>query len=707
MSTASLQTAEVRVRERTMLDRVLATLPVVGLALCILIFYGVEAWLRKTPWVFTDELEWSQISRSIASTGHAARRGQPINFKTLYAYVIAPFWWIHSTATAYSAIKYMNVFVMTLAGVPTYLLARMLVTRRAALVVAVLSVSVPAMAYVTTLVPEVLAYPFYALCSWLIVRAFASGKRRDLFVAGGFSLLAFAVRAPQFATIPAAFLIAGGGLWITSPRGRALRSNWTRSDTLGAVVLLIGGLFLFNRVVLQHVTEWQLSTQYWKNRMVDLGLRAALSFVVGMGVLPVIGGFASLRLRERRGDPVYRAFAAYAGATILCVSLYTAVKAAYLSTIFATLWEERNLIYLAPLMLIGTALVFESKKLDWRIVGAASTFVLVLLLYKQFELQYPYFEAPGFGIATAANRHWHWDVPDLRLAGVITLAVSIGLLAARRWRAVAALTACLTLAWMLTSEIATTAGVNTFANEFRHNLPAQLNWVDIYSHGRPVTYLGQEIRDPNGVWLTEFWNRSVKHVDSLDGSAPGPGPTGSPIVETPSGRLSGYDKVPYILADGGVVLQATVVHSEQKGVLRLYRKPEGPWRLLYALQQVFADGWCPEWCTYTYFEPGQRGKLEITLSRLGYNGTAQPGQVRVSVGSVKIDESRQTPILKHVYLRRTTTIRNGTQQRLVIPVARTPVRVELRIHPTFRASISDPRSLGAQVGFEFIPAKKT
>ena len=51
----------------------------------------------KTPWVFTDELEWTQISRSIESTGHAARRGEPIFFKSLYAYLIAPFWWIHST----------------------------------------------------------------------------------------------------------------------------------------------------------------------------------------------------------------------------------------------------------------------------------------------------------------------------------------------------------------------------------------------------------------------------------------------------------------------------------------------------------------------------------------------------------------------------------------------------------------------------------
>ena len=64
----------------------------------MLSFYFVEAWSRKTPWVFTDELEWTQISRSIAATGHAARRGEPIYFKSIYAYAIAPFWWIHSDA---------------------------------------------------------------------------------------------------------------------------------------------------------------------------------------------------------------------------------------------------------------------------------------------------------------------------------------------------------------------------------------------------------------------------------------------------------------------------------------------------------------------------------------------------------------------------------------------------------------------------------
>jgi hypothetical protein len=179
VTTASVESGKAAVRERTLVDRLLAAFPVLALALGVLIFYAVEAWLRHTPWVFTDELEWTQISRSIASTGHAARRGEPINFKSLYPYTIAPFWWIHSTSAAYAAVKYANVVIMTLAAVPTYLLARMLVSRRAAMFVAVLAVAVPGMAYVTTIVPEVLAYPYYALCSWLIVRAFASGSRNS------------------------------------------------------------------------------------------------------------------------------------------------------------------------------------------------------------------------------------------------------------------------------------------------------------------------------------------------------------------------------------------------------------------------------------------------------------------------------------------------------------------------------------------------
>jgi hypothetical protein len=701
MSTASADAKAVTAPApgRTLVDRALVAIPVVLLGVSILAFYGVEAWLRKTPWVFTDELEWTQISRSIASTGHAARRGEPVNFKSLYAFLIAPAWWIHSTATAYAVIKYVNALVMALAAVPTYLLARMLVSRRSAVAVAVLAVLIPGMSYSSSLVPEVLAYPWYALSSWLIVRALTSRRRLDFALAIAASVVAGLIRWPQFATVPAAFAIAAGGLWLTGPRGRAMRAGWSRSDYAGAIVLFAGALILFNRVVLQHEQIWQVSTQYWKGRMVDLGLKAGLALTVGMGLLPVVGGLASLRLPDRRGEPAYRAFAALLAASILCISIYTGVKAAFLSTIFATLTEERNMIYLSPLLLIGTAMVFEARRIDWRLVAAASAFVLWLVLAKPANLLFPYFEAPGFGILDVFTRHFGWTVEDLRVALVGSLGVGLLVLRFRRVRWVTAAATLVLAAWMLTSEIAVTSGTVDYANRFRSNLPAQLDWIDQRVGGQPVTYLGQAIIDPNGLMLTEFWNRSVRHVDSLDGSAPGPGPTYAPNVVRADGLLSGLDGVPYVVADNGVALQATIVHREHS--LVLYRST-GPWRLLDSEQQVYPDGWAPGWSTYTYFKTNQRGTIEVTVGRQGYNGDAVPGRALLEVGTVKIVNDQAE--LGRVYARRRFLVRNGSLQTLKIPVARTPLRVELFVSPTFRASVSDPRDLGAQVSFRFVPA---
>ena len=379
MSAASPDTGPASGSPARFLDRALAVIPIVGIALVVLTFYAIEAWSRKTPWLFTDEAEWTQLSRAIESTGHAARRGEPIYFKSLYAFMIAPFWSIHSTQAAYAAIKYANAVVMALTAVPTYLLARMLLPKRASLAVAFLAVCIPGMAYVTTIVPEVMGYPWYALCSWLIVRALVRRTPLDLVWVTIASIGAVLIRAPQFATVPLSFGIAAAVLWWTGDSGKRFRTGRSRFEIFGVFVLLVGALLLFNRIFLQHIEIWQVSTQYWKHRMLDLGLKAWLAFAVGMGILPVVGGFASLHLPERRHDPVYRAFAAYLAATIVCVSLYTAVKAAYLSTVFSTLTEERNMIYLAPLMLIGTALVFQERQLDWRLVTAASGFVLFLV----------------------------------------------------------------------------------------------------------------------------------------------------------------------------------------------------------------------------------------------------------------------------------------------------------------------------------------
>jgi len=702
VTTASVPGTRERAQGRPLADRLFAVIPLVALALGVLSLYGIEAWSRKTPWVFTDELEWTQISRSIAATGHAARRGEPLYFKSLYAYVIAPFWWLHGTSTPYAAIKYANAVLMSLAAIPTYLLARMLVSRRTAVLVALAAVVVPGMAYVTSIVPDVIAYPYFALCSWLVVRALTTRRRLDVVLAAVLTLGGYIVHQREFTLLPAAFAAAAAGLWFTGPRGRDLRKTWSRWDTVGFFTLLAGAAFLVNHVVLDRVQEWHDPTLYYKNRMIDLGLDAALSLTIGLGILPVIGGLVSLRLPERRGEPTYRAFAAWTGTIIALLCVYAADKAAYLSTNFATLWEERPLIFLSPLLLLGTAMVLEAKRIDWRVLAGAIAFVLVLVLFKNVQLGWPYYEAPGSAIPGILFTYRNWTEHDVRLGLLAVLAVSIAILAFRRRRVVAAVAVLLGFAWLLAGEIAMTVGIDHVASSFRSNLPTPLAWVDQATGGKPTTYVGQALKDTNGVELVEFWNRSIHTVGSLDGSAPGPGPTITPSLVSTDGLLTGLT-TPYVVADAGISLDAPVVARPDKGSMVLYGGGP-PWRMLDAQTLVYSDSWCPSWCAYTYFKPHQHGTLVLTLGRTGYGGTAPPAETTVNVATVKLDKNGN-PELGRLIRRLHVTVANGAQDTVRIPVAQTPVRLEINVpkRDMIPPTSTEPRDLGVQVGFNFVP----
>ena len=150
----------------TLADRLLAAVPLASIYIALCMVYVVAAWKRVTPWLFTDELEMTQLSRSIAATGRAARRGEPHSFGSLYTVLTAPVWLIQDVATAYSGVKYLDVF-----------LARMVVGRACALFAAAGAAAIPALAYSSWIVPETLAYPYAALCFLLIAKALVTRRR--------------------------------------------------------------------------------------------------------------------------------------------------------------------------------------------------------------------------------------------------------------------------------------------------------------------------------------------------------------------------------------------------------------------------------------------------------------------------------------------------------------------------------------------------
>ena len=59
-------------------DRLLVATPLVGIYVVLCGVYVVEVWQRVTPWLFTDELELTQLSRSIAEhRAGSPARGRP------------------------------------------------------------------------------------------------------------------------------------------------------------------------------------------------------------------------------------------------------------------------------------------------------------------------------------------------------------------------------------------------------------------------------------------------------------------------------------------------------------------------------------------------------------------------------------------------------------------------------------------------------
>ena len=696
--------------ERTWLDRLLAAIPVAVVALLVLALYAWEASSRKSPTIFSDELQWAQLSRAIASTGHAAALGVPQPHKSLYSYVIAPGWWAGSVGSGYALIKYFQAVLMCLTAIPVYFLARLVVPKRIALVAAFASILTSAMFYATFLLPEALAYPVFATVAFLCVRSLAGGGGRWTIAAIVGCLVATQVRG-ELATLAAAYVLAAAVVLATGSTSKRIRARWSILDHVGAGVLVLGILVVLNQLVSDHSPEYAVVTQAFKHRMWSLGFQAGSAFAIGLGVLPAMAGLASLWLPSRRDDPAWRAFAAFTAAAIFSVSTYTAIKAAYLSTVFATRVEERNMIYLGPLLIVGCAVYFTSRRIWLPGIVLAAGFVTWLVTAYGYQLSYPYFEAPGYGIAAMANRSWHWDQPTIRHWLYVACAVffliavlsRLPRIPRRAWQGAAAAAALVAVAWSLTGEITSVRGSNVSANALIANLPKPLDWVDVAAGRQPVTLFGENIGDANGIWLLEFWNKSIVHDWTLDATAPRPDPTLTPDVKTTDGRMHPDPGTDFVLTTGGVEVHGTTVDTQPGYVLR---RITHPWRLQTALFGRQGDGWIGSDARYVKFGPGRsQGTVAVSASRAGFcNQTAPKTHVTIKVGEVALN-SQFKPVLGRTLVMRRRLLANCATWTETLP-ARPPFIVTVHVSPLVRPSdygTTDVRYLGAVVNWTFTP----
>jgi hypothetical protein len=238
--------------------------------LCLGSLYAWQASQRVSPSIFSDEIEFTQISRGIAETGMPSRLGEPSGFGSLYTYLVAPAWWLDPT-DAWEAAKLIGVLVMTATIFPAYGLARFVVSGPWALAAAVGAVAAPPLAYAPYLLEEPLAYPFSTTALWAITAMVARPSRGRFALAGALCLVAPFVRG-ELAVLLAVF---GAGLfmllWQTESFTR-WRATWSTGDWVGAATLVVGAAVVFSAAAGHRSDAWYVATGFEKQRVFDYGI---------------------------------------------------------------------------------------------------------------------------------------------------------------------------------------------------------------------------------------------------------------------------------------------------------------------------------------------------------------------------------------------------------------------------------------------------
>jgi hypothetical protein len=352
---------------------------------------GLLARAIQSPTVFGDELISAELARSFADSGHFLLREVATDkygpLSRLYPILIAPSFLSHNATEAFALMKAINALLFSLAAVPTYLIARRLVSRKIALVAAALAVAVPGFVYVGMVMTESAAYPAFLLCALAMIAALERPTRlRQVAVFAAIGL-AFSIRAQAVVLLPAyvSAILLLAALEIGWPSG--LRTVWRYLRPYGltwlvllggATVALLGeaanggspaGLLGSYNVVAGDLDVVSMP-RWFIYQLADLDLYA--------GVIPFVAFCAALPMALRGTcSRELRIFGVTAVSLVIWVNLLVAA-------VSSSVWgldrlHERNVFYVVPLILIGFLVYFERKEVRARRLALVAAVLAVAL----------------------------------------------------------------------------------------------------------------------------------------------------------------------------------------------------------------------------------------------------------------------------------------------------------------------------------------
>lgn len=188
--------------------------------------------LTPTPWVFTDEIVYWELSKSLSSGHWLEWRSQPYEFQQfLYPLYLTPASWltqIQNFGVGYQLAKILNSLAICATVFPAFGLARQYLSNEKAFWVAVLSVAIPAVGISGLIMAENLFYPAVVLGVYLLQRAYFSSGLRYPILAGMVLALAYYVKPQGLVFLPVTAFTVGMLILVQSFENRSPDSFWKK-----------------------------------------------------------------------------------------------------------------------------------------------------------------------------------------------------------------------------------------------------------------------------------------------------------------------------------------------------------------------------------------------------------------------------------------------------------------------------------------------
>lgn len=652
----------------------------------------------SSPWIMVDELVYSDMARSFASTGHFLIRGVHGDYGFVYPLLLSPAYALAGpVAHVYQWARVIDALAMCSAVFPADLLARRVVRAPAALAAAALAVALPSLAYVGTLMTENAFYPvFLWLALALVLMLEQPTMRRQLSVLV-LCALAFEIRAQAVALFAAALTAPLVLAWIERGRPRSLKAFAPLYGiVLGGAVLVAIVEAALGRSPAHILGSYSKTSNggYHVWPVVRWLVLHVAELDLSLWVLP-FAALIVLVANARHLDRRLRVFAAVA----VSLSAWLVLEVAAFASQYSHRVEERNLFYLAPLFIVALlAWIERGQPRPPRAAIAAAgiaaalpgaiPFLSLLNITAQSDtvgLQ------PWWYLSASAGR---------TSVALVAVLVSIALGAAFLWlgpRYAPLLPVLVALGFLVTwlpIELWTHSFPRLASSAYHQGIGQDQpkSWIDgavgqdahvavLWSGGNALA-----------VWENEFWNRSVDRVYDLGLPLPGDMPSTRVKVDQVSGVLRDAHGKPiddrYVLTSATVELVGTRVASDPAKQLVLYRVTP-PARTVTQITGLYDERVSP-WSS-----------AHVTWRRSACTG----GELDVTVSSDNqlFKGVTQTLVLGGTTPAQTLQLPYTTTRRLLrLPLASQHgvCRVDFSISPTRRPidfprlGLRDPRPLG-------------